>query len=142
MRSSWNSRSVAERYFSVADVEALIPELTRLMEQVMSANAEAGEARERLQAEQRRIDLAGGGFLDRRAWRADKDRIERLTAEIERGLGEIAELGGAPKDLGLGLVDFLHLRNGREVNLCWKYGEREIRHWHGLDEGYAGRKPL
>ncbi len=133
---------MAERYFSVADVEALIPALTRLMEQVMASNAEAGEARERLQAEQRRIDLAGGGVLDRRAWRADKDRIERLTAEIERGLAEIAELGGVPKDLGLGLVDFLHLRNGREVNLCWKYGEREIRHWHGLDEGYAGRKPL
>ena len=133
---------MAERHFSVADVEALIPELTRLMEQAMSANAEAGEARARLQAEQRRIDLAGGGILDRRAWRADRDRIEHLTAEIQRGLGEIAELGGAPKDLGLGLVDFLHLRDGREVNLCWKYGEREIRHWHGLDEGYAGRKPL
>ena len=133
---------MAERYFSVADVEALIPELTRLMEQVMSAKAEAGEARERLQAEQRRIDLAGGGVLDRRAWRADTNRIEHLTAEIKRGLGEIAELGGVPKDLGLGLVDFLHLRNGREVNLCWKYGEHEIRHWHGLDEGYAGRKPL
>jgi hypothetical protein len=133
---------VAERYFSVADVEALIPELMRVMEQVMSATAEAGEARERLQAEQRRIDLAGGGVLDRRAWRADRDRIERLTAEIQRGLGQIAELGGVPKDLGLGLVDFRHLRNGREVNLCWKYGEREIRHWHGLDEGYAGRKPL
>jgi len=133
---------VAERYFSVADVEALIPALTRLMERVMSSNAEAGEARERLQAEQRRIDLAGGGVLDRRAWRADRDRIERLTAEIQRGLGEIAELGGVPKDLGQGLVDFLHLRNGREVNLCWKYGEREIRHWHGLDEGYAGRTPL
>ena len=133
---------MAERYFSVADVEALIPALTRLMKQVMSANTEAGEARERLQAERRRIDLAGGGVLDRRAWRADRDRIERLTAEIQRGLGEIAELGGVPKDLGLGLVDFLHLRNGREVNLCWKYGEREIRHWHGLDEGYAGRKLL
>jgi hypothetical protein len=133
---------VAERYFSVADVEALIPELTRVMKQVMSANVEASKARERLQAEQRRIDLAGGGILDRRAWRADKDRIERLTAEMQRGLGAIAELGGVPKDLSLGLVDFLHLRNGREVNLCWKHGEREIRHWHGLDEGYAGRKPL
>jgi hypothetical protein len=133
---------VAERYFSVADVEALIPELTRVMKQVMSANVEASEARERLQAEQRRIDLAGGGILDRRAWRTDKDRIERLTAEMQRGLGAIAELGGVPKDLSLGLVDFLHLRNGREVNLCWKYGEREIRHWHGLDEGYAARKPL
>ena len=133
---------MAERYFSVADVEALIPELTRAMKQVMSANVEVTEARERLQAEQRRIDLAGGGILDRRAWRADKDRIERLTAEMQRGLAAIAELGGVPKDLSLGLVDFLHLRDGREVNLCWKYGEREIRHWHGLDEGYAGRKPL
>ena len=133
---------MAERYFSVADVEALIPALTRLMKRVMSANAEASQARERLQAEQQRIAMAGGGVLDRNAWRADRDRIERLTAEMQQGLGEIVGLGGAPKDLGLGLVDFLHLRDGRDVNLCWKYGEREIRHWHGLDEGYAGRKPL
>jgi hypothetical protein len=133
---------VAERYFTVAEVEALIPRLDRIMSRVMSANAEASQARERLQAEQQRIAMAGGGLLDRRAWRADKDRIERLTAELQQGLGEIVDLGGAPKDLGLGLVDFLHLREGHEVNLCWKYGEREIRHWHGLDEGYAGRKPL
>ncbi len=133
---------MAERYFTVADVEALIPQLAQIMGQVMSAHAEATAAQERMQAEQQRIALAGGGVLDRQAWRADKNRIERLTGEIRQGLGEIVELGGAPKDLGLGLVDFLHLRDGREVNLCWKYGEREIRHWHGLDEGYAGRKPL
>ena len=133
---------MAERYFSVADVEALIPALTRLMNRVMTASAGAAEVRTRLQGEQQRIALAGGGVLDRNAWRADLERIERLTADMQQGLGEIVELGGAPKDLGLGLVDFLHLREGREVNLCWKYGEREIRHWHGLDEGYAGRKPL
>jgi hypothetical protein len=28
------------------------------------------------------------------------------------------------------------------VNLCWKYGEPSVRFWHGLDEGYAQRKPL
>ena len=133
---------MAERYFTVADVEALIPELARIMEPVMSAHAEVSATQERMQAEQQRIAMAGGGVLDRRAWRADKDKVERLTGEIRRGLGEIVELGGAPKDLGLGLVDFPHLRDGREVNLCWRYGEREIRHWHGLDEGYAGRKPL
>jgi hypothetical protein len=133
---------VAERYFTVADVEALIPDLSRVMKRVMSAHAEVSATQERMQAEQQRIALAGGGVLDRRAWRADKDKIERLTGEIRRGLGEIVELGGAPKDLGLGLVDFPHLRDGREVNLCWRYGEREIRHWHGLEEGYAGRKPL
>ena len=133
---------MAERYFSVADVEALIPELSRIMGRVMSAHAEVSEAQQRMQAEQQRIALAGGGVLDRRAWRADTERIERLTIEIRESLSAIGALGGAPKDLGLGLVDFLHLRDGREVNLCWKYGEREIRHWHGLDEGYAGRKPL
>ena len=133
---------MAERYFSVADVEALIPALTRLMKRAMTANAGAAEVKTRLQGEQQRIALAGGGVLDRQAWRADLERIERLTAEVQQGLGEIVELGGAPKDLGLGLVDFPHLREGREVNLCWKYGEHEIRHWHGLDEGYAGRKPL
>ena len=42
----------------------------------------------------------------------------------------------------MGLVDFLHLRDGREVNLCWRYGEERITHWHGLREGYAARKPL
>jgi len=142
MRSSWTGAFVAERYFLPADVEALIPRLTRIMERVMAANAEAGAVRDRLQSEQQRITMSGGGVLDRRAWQAAKARGEQLTGDIQRGLDEIVQLGGAPKDLGLGLVDFLHLRNGEEVNLCWKYGEREITHWHGLDEGYTGRKPL
>ena len=133
---------MAERYFTPAEVEALIPKLTRIMEQVMAAHVEAGEARDRIQAEQQRIAVAGGGVLDRATWQASKERIEQATREIQNGLDEILKLGGVPKDLGLGLVDFLHLRDGREVNLCWKHGERAIRHWHGLDEGYGARKPL
>ncbi|PYM91904.1 MAG: hypothetical protein DME04_17475 [Candidatus Rokuibacteriota bacterium] len=133
---------MAERYFTPAEVEALIPRLTPIMAQVMAAHAEAAEARDRLQAEQQRIAAAGGGVLDRAAWQQSKERIERMTGEIQNGLDQILKLGGVPKDLGLGLVDFLHLRNGKEVNLCWKHGERQIRHWHGLDEGYAARKPL
>ncbi len=118
---------MADRYFTPREVEALIPVLARVM---------------RDQAEQKRIALVGGGVLDRARWRADTERIKQLTQRMQDALEKIVELGGTPKDLGLGLVDFPHLRDGREVNLCWKYGEREIRHWHGLDEGYAGRKPL
>jgi hypothetical protein len=51
-------------------------------------------------------------------------------------------MGGVTKDIALGLVDFLHLRDGREVHLCWKFGETAVRYWHGLDEGYASRRPL
>lgn len=133
---------MAERYFQPAEVETLIPALAEIMQRVMTAQADATALRDRMQGEQQRIALAGGGVIDAATWRADRERLERLTERMQQGLSEILALGGVPKDLGLGLVDFAHLRQGQIVNLCWKYGERAIRFWHGLDEGYAGRKPL
>jgi hypothetical protein len=46
------------------------------------------------------------------------------------------------RDLDLGLVDFPSLLEGEEVCLCWKLGEERIAFWHGIEEGFAGRKPL
>jgi hypothetical protein len=86
--------------------------------------------------------MTGGGTIDQPAWRAARERVDRGARDVQQGLEQVQALGGVPKDLGLGLVDFIHLRNGREVNLCWRYGEEKITHWHGLDEGYASRKPL
>ena len=133
---------MADRYFTPDEVEKLIPDLTRLMGTVRTAHEEAGEVRERLRAEQERITMSGGGMVDRDAWKADAERLERLTGQVQAALDAIFELGGVPKDLALGLVDFPHRRGNEVVNLCWKYGEREIRYWHGLQEGYAARKPL
>ena len=131
-----------ERYFEPADVERLIPRLTRIMEGVRAAHAAALEARDALAAEQKRITLAGGAVVDQAAWKARADVLERSARDMQSGLEEIQTLGGVTKDLGMGLVDFLHLRGGREVNLCWRFGEERITHWHGLDEGFGGRKPL
>ena len=131
-----------ERYFGPKDVERLIPRLTRIMQRVMAANAAGAEAREALAAEQKHSTLAGGAVVDQAAWKARADRLERSAKDVRSGLEEIQGLGGTTKDLELGLVDFPHLRDGREVNLCWRFGEERITHWHGLDEGYARRKPL
>lgn len=133
---------MSERYWAPEEVERLIPRLTEIMDRVRSAHAEAGQARERLQAEQQRIMMSGGGVVDQTAWRATRERLDRGTRVVQEGLAEIQGLGGVTKDLGLGLVDFPHLREGRKVNLCWRYGEERITHWHGLDEGYTARKPL
>jgi hypothetical protein len=133
---------VPDRYFAPEDVERLVPRLTDSMGRVMDAQAAGRDAQEWLAAEQERITVAGGGLVDQAAWRARRARLEESTRAMRKGLEEIRELGGVIKDLGLGLVDFLHLREGREVNLCWRYGEEKITHWHGLDEGYAARKPL
>jgi hypothetical protein len=133
---------VADRYFTPDEVEKLIPRLAQIMGRVTAAHADGSAAREWLQGEQRRITMAGGGVVDQAAWRAARERLDRGAAAVQEGLRAIHTLGGVPKDLTLGLVDFLHLREGREVNLCWRYGEARITHWHGLDEGYGRRKPL
>jgi hypothetical protein len=133
---------MAERYFMPEDVARLIPQLTACMERVQRAQKTARASQEWLDAEQQRITLSGGGVVDQAAWRERHQQVEQSTRTMQRGIEEIQGLGGVIKDLGLGLVDFLHLRGGREVNLCWRYGEQRINHWHGVNEGYAARKPL
>ena len=136
------SNAMAERYFEPEDVDTLIPTLTRLMAAIMHANEQATAIAGRFEAERERIGAAGGGIIDRVAWKADTERLTQLTETVKAGLAEITGMGGTIKDLALGLVDFPHRRGGRVVNLCWKYAEKSVTHWHGLDEGYANRKPL
>jgi hypothetical protein len=130
------------RYFTPDEVDRLIPELTRIVGAVMAAHGAVDELSGRLKAEQQRIALAGGRTVDRTAWQAATAEITRRRAEIERGLARIVTLGGRPKDLAIGLVDFPGLLDNDEVNLCWRHGETRVGFWHRLDEGYARRKPL
>jgi hypothetical protein len=133
--------SEAKRYFTRAEVERLIPRLARLMEGVRDANAEAGALRRALQEAQRHVLLVGGVRLVQEDWRTRKARLERAATAAQRGLAGILALGGVPKDLELGLVDFPAWLEGREVNLCWRLGEQRVGFWHAVDEGFAGRKP-
>ena len=132
----------AKRYFTIAEAEGLIPRIEAIMGRVMDAHAEAARLRAALQEAQRRIMLSGGTRLNPESWRSRRVRLERAVAEVREGIEEIIRTGGAPKDLELGLVDFLARLDERDVNLCWRFGEKRIRFWHGLDEGYANRKPL
>jgi hypothetical protein len=63
---------------------------------------------------------------------------ERLDALVHR----ILDTGAQIKDINTGLLDFSALKDGREVYLCWQYGEGEIAFWHEVDAGYAGRQPI
>lgn len=130
------------RYFTPEEVEALIPQLTEIVGPLMDLHGEVLRLRAALRDEQRRIMVSGGGMLDRNAWRDRSRRVEELSRDIQEGIAAIMKLGGVPKDLETGLVDFPHLMGDHEVNLCWRFAETKIGFWHGLDEGYAGRKPL
>lgn len=64
--------------------------------------------------------------------------FERLDALVHR----ILDTGAQIKDINIGLLDFSARKDGREVYLCWQYGEGEIAYWHEVDAGYAGRQPI
>jgi hypothetical protein len=67
---------------------------------------------------------------------------QRLGAIIGRGLAALHDAGVVVKDLDAGLCDFYALMGDRLVFLCWQLDETEVAHWHALDDGFAGRRPL
>lgn len=65
-----------------------------------------------------------------------------LVDTLRDRVTEIRTLGCVIKDLEVGLVDWPAQHQGREIWLCWKYGERDVGFWHGHDEGFAARQPV
>jgi hypothetical protein len=63
--------------------------------------------------------------------------VEREYEQIVKcWMSKMARLGLVVK--GLWLVDF----DTGDGYLCWKFPELRIGHYHGHDEGFAGRRPL
>jgi len=72
----------------------------------------------------------------------DDDAVTDAMEQLEKEIQKLEELGCVLKDMTIGLVDFPAVRLGTRVWLCWKLGEKEVAYWHGLNEGYAGRKAI
>ncbi len=70
------------------------------------------------------------------------EKRRRLGEAIGRSLAALQESGVLVKDLEQGLCDFYALAGDRLVFLCWRLGEAEVGHWHSLEDGFAGRRPL
>jgi hypothetical protein len=141
---------VSQRLFTPDEVNRLIPRLTALLDTAMERYRQAVALQERLREERTRRAEAGGeavaAQIDRTTGQALAERLDGLGIELRQAIGEIEALGGVVKDLGTGLVDFPGHGPGehreRVVNLCWRYGEAAVEFWHGMDEGFAQRKPL
>lgn len=111
----------------------MIPHILSVFETVQSIRDELDKSKEELEAAQRSANDNGGS-------RKGSELIARSEA-IGQMLNELNEQGLLVKDMD-GLVDFPHIREGREVFLCWKLGETSVEHWHELETGFRGRQAL
>jgi hypothetical protein len=121
------------RHFTIEQANALIPTVGAILRRLRTA----------------RQQLSAGGFDTDLALRAEatggawpgRDRAEAALI-ITLGFEALDALEVLTRDLERGLVDFPAVIDGREVYLCWQLDEPEITHWHGLESGFAGRRPL
>jgi hypothetical protein len=95
-----------------------LAELARLREESLSPELDEADAR--------RLELRISGIVDQ--MHASVARIDAWSITL--------------RDIGTGLIDFPALVNGRQVCLCWRLGEDEVRWWHELSAGFSGRLPL
>jgi len=131
-----------EKQFTIEDAEALIPQLEVIMTSIMDNKRSAAELAEELAKLQREARRNEGKGVDPSHLMNKQTEIDFLVQIISEGLEALEELGGMPKDLDMGLVDFPATIDGESVLLCWRYGEKSIDYYHNLSDGFAGRKPV
>jgi hypothetical protein len=71
-------------------------------------------------------------------------QYDKLIAGVEDLTKELEDLGCFFKDWNFekGLVDFPALIDGKEVFLCWHSDEPQVRWYHGLEDGFHGRRQI
>jgi hypothetical protein len=126
--------AVKPRYFTVEQandivkaIRPLVREILRIRQEILDKQPDVWPVISKA--------ISNGGSKVASQITQEFDRLETLTREINA-------TGATLKDINSGLVDFLAIRQGHEVYLCWQYGEERIEFWHELDGGFAGRQRL
>jgi len=122
------------RYFTLQEANEILVTIRPLMDEVQTI-------RQKILANQPEawpaIEKSAGNGGNRALSNMVQD-FEKLDALVHL----IQDTGVLIKDINIGLLDFPALRDGREVYLCWQYGEGDIAFWHEVEAGFAGRQPI
>ena len=131
-----------KKTFTPDEAQTLLPVLRALLTRAIEGKKVIEASERESQDLNHRILLSGGLFVDiakvaRK--RAERDKAVQGTKDA---LAEIESIGVQVKDLDMGLLDFPCVVDDQIVLLCWKLGEEKIEYWHGMEEGFRGRKRI
>jgi len=133
---------MAEKYFNRHEAEELLPVIGQSLEEARKQKRALDSLSADISNAALRIMMLGGSFPPFAELNRKKTQRDKVAEQLARKVDEIQQTGCVIKDLEMGLVDFPSRRGDEEVYLCWKLGEARIGYWHGIEEGFAGRKPL
>lgn len=124
------------------EAQSLLPVLESLLKTAIEGKKTAEAIDAEFQEIAHRVFLNGGTLLKIVPLAKRKAEREKAVQAVKDAITEISAIGVLVKDIDMGLLDFPCVVEGEMILLCWKLGESAITFWHGLEEGYAGRKPI
>ncbi len=125
---------MSKKFFTVEEANRLLPEIIPILKRLISLRRAIGNAQPEAKYLEQKGQQNGGS--------ARGTQYLEEYFHLVRQMNRLYGMGILLKDIERGLIDFPHLREGREVYLCWKLGEEKIAYWHEVYAGYAGRQPL
>ena len=128
--------------FTLEQAQTLLPVLKSLLKRAMEGKQAIQQIDQEFLDLKHRVFLSGGLFMDVAGIVRRRAERDKLLQTIQDAMAEIDAIGVQVKDLEIGLLDFPCQVEDEIVLLCWKYGEEKIEFWHGMEEGFAGRKPI
>ncbi len=127
------------RYFTLEDALRLLPDVEQTIRRLRRIRDEVVALRQTVEGQWATLEEDPATLTE---IGEDQRRLDGLQQEFGEAAGELERRGVLLRDLDMGLVDFPSVAGQAEIYLCWKVGEPSIGFWHGLNEGYAARKPL
>jgi len=133
------SEPAPRRFYTVAEANAAIPRLAERVGRLRALRDELWRAQEFLDILWQRLE--GGESLLTAIGERTK-AVDAQRAEFSQLVADIDADGIVLRDLDPGIADFPAQVRGVPVYLCWRTGETRIAFWHGVRDGFAGRKPI
>ena len=130
------SQQISKKYFTIEQAQELVPRVEKIMIRTIKLN-KALELLSSIEIEDYNDDYNSS----RRNTKLNKE-FHTLSLEFYSNIEKLEDMGCLIKDLEAGLIDFYHKLDGRDVLLCWRLGEKEIKFWHEIDTGFLGRNPI
>lgn len=136
---NWSSAPLAvaakiRKYFTIEQANKSLVLLQRIVGEVMQEYQRLLELEELIEGAEH--DNGSGGLN-----RYRKQLVETVD-RVQECLEELELIGVVLRDFTKGIVDFPARQDGREIRLCWMFGEERVAHWHEVDAGFASRKEL
>ena len=122
-------------HFTVDQANTILPKVKKRFDEILFCKNNVIDIQEELQ----NLSDSNCSF---EKFITKKQQLNHAVTSLYSMIQKLEDMGVMIKSVDEGLLDFPSIRYDEEIWLCWKFGENQVKFWHGKEEGFMGRKPI